>query len=145
MPDDDFELGCSADAGDETPTEVLLPGTGQRTMTAAAAIGEFPSVIISRNGRHASIEFRGIEVLDDHDCLAAHRPQLMQLLDDPGCELVTFDLTGVKIVLSGMLGFLATATKRCREVEIRNPSPEVLEILRITRLDTLLMIRGATA
>jgi hypothetical protein len=145
MPDDDFELGCTANEEEERPTEVILPGKTRQAATLASEIEKFPQVTISRMGRHATIEFHGIEVLGDQDCLAPHRAQLMQLIDDPECDLVTFDLTGVRIVLSGMLGFLASATRRCREVEVRNPSPEVLELLQITRLDTLLMIRGATA
>jgi anti-sigma B factor antagonist len=145
MPDEDFELGSSAPGADERPTEILFAGPGRRIIAESPPIGEFQPVIISRTGRHVTIEFHGIEVLDDHDCLASHRAQIMDLINNPDCDHVTFDLTGVRIVLSGMLGLLATATRRCREVELRNPSREVLEILRITRLDTLLMIRGATA
>lgn len=145
MPDDDFELGCPDDlGGDDRPTEMVPPGPGRRARTEPPAIDEFHPMTVSRAGRHVTIAFHGVAILDDRDCLAPHRAYLMQILEAHECEVVTFDLTGVKIVLSGMMGFLASATKCCREVELRNPSPEVLEMLRITRLDTLLMIRGAT-
>ena len=51
-----------------------------------------------------------------------------------------FDLTGVRLVPSGLLGLLASLKKLGIEVHLYNPSNDVREVLEITRLDKLFKI-----
>ena len=57
------------------------------------------------------------------------------------CEVLAFDLTGVKLVPSGMLGMLASLGRLGVEVLLFNPSDEIREVLEVTRLDTVLQIQ----
>jgi anti-sigma B factor antagonist len=141
MPDSDFELSGADDVLDDRPTTVNDSSAGRKPRGS----GGPTALKITRSGRSVTIGFLGQEIVNDERCLAAHRDQLLQVIDDPDCDVVTFDLTGVKIVLSGMLGLLISARNRGREVELLNPSPEFQEILRTTRRDTVLLIRGSAS
>ena len=77
--------------------------------------------------------------------LGSRLPGTFPRIDDPVCQIVIVDLTGVRIVLSGMLGLLVSARNRGREVELLNPSSDVQEILRTTKLDTFFLIRGSVS
>ena len=82
--------------------------------------------------------------IPDEVCIAGYRDQVLRTLDEhPDCRRLTFDVTQIKMLPSGMLGLLATVKKRGREVEILNPSKDVHEALRVTRLITLFTIRHA--
>jgi len=145
MPDDEFELGAAEDLLDERPTAVAGDKHGSKPEMQPAASRSPNTLLITRNGRSVTIGFSGQQIVDDENCLAPHREQLLKLIEDSECDLLTFDLTGVRIILSGMLGLLASARNRGREIELLNPSPEVQEILRMTKLDTLLLIRGTAS
>jgi hypothetical protein len=96
---------------------------------------------ITRNGDTIVIGFNGVTVPDEV-CIAGYRTQVTELLDQrPECKVLTFDVTGLKLLPSGMLGLLASLKKRVREIEVLNPSKDIQEALRVTRLNTLLKIR----
>ncbi len=96
---------------------------------------------MAREGAALVIGFNRKEVPDEV-CIAGYREQLLQLLAaHPDCKVLTFDLTGVKLLPSGMLGLLASLKKRVGDVEVLNPSKDVTDALRVTKLNTLLTIR----
>lgn len=96
---------------------------------------------ITRDGDSLVIGFNRTDVPDEV-CIAGYREQLMKLLETHiDCKVITFDVTGVKMLPSGMLGLLASLKKRIRDIEVLNPSKDVAEALRVTKLNTLLKIR----
>lgn len=134
MPDDeDFVLNDPEHigTGDEVP-----PGDSG-VLAAGAAL---PNALdISRDGDCTVIRFNGNTVPDEL-CIAAYREQIFKQLDVPGCKLLRFDLTGVKILPSGMLGVLSSVKTRGFDVEVTNASQYIRDTLRMTRLDTLIQV-----
>lgn len=76
-------------------------------------------------------------------CVAGYREELLKLLDEHPIQTLAFDLTGVKLMPSGMLGLLSSLRKQVDNIEIYNASPDVREVLKITRLDQLFVIKDA--
>jgi anti-sigma B factor antagonist len=77
--------------------------------------------------------FGGRDVLDDYN-VAQCRDEIMQLVRQHRCTALAFDLTGVKLVPSGLLGLLASLKKLGIEVHVFNPSEDMREVLEITKL-----------
>lgn len=75
---------------------------------------------------------------------AAHyRSAIADLLLANNSGTVAFDLTGVKLVPSGMLGLLVSLKKLeglTPIVQVFNPSDDVREVLQITKLNTMIEI-----
>ena len=85
------------------------------------------------------VGFGGREILDQvnvSDC----RLEIVALVEKHSTKVMAFDLTGVKVVPSGLLGLLASLRKMGIEVHIYNPSPDVTEVLEVTRLKELMPI-----
>ena len=100
-----------------------------------------PSVLkVYQTGELTVVGFGGLDVPDDV-CIAAHRTQLVDLIVQYNCKVMAFDLTGVKLMPSGMLGVLASIRKQVEHVELYNPSPDVMEVLRVTHFDRLFEIK----
>jgi hypothetical protein len=98
---------------------------------------------ITRDGSTLTVGFSRTDIPDEV-CIAGYRDQVVHALDEhPDCRRLTFDVTQIRMLPSGMLGLLATVKKRGREVEILNPSKDVQEALRVTRLITLFKVRHA--
>jgi anti-sigma B factor antagonist len=96
---------------------------------------------ITRDGASITIGFNRLDVPDEV-CIAGYRQQVFDLLDqNPDCKLLTFDVTGIHLLPSGMLGLLASLKKRVPNIEVLNPARDVREALRVTRLNTLFKIR----
>ena len=85
------------------------------------------------------VGFGGADDPDQID-LGECREEIMQLLKLHECKTLAFDLTGVRLVPSGLLGLLASLKKLGIEVHLYNPSNDVREVLEITRLDKLFKI-----
>ncbi len=85
------------------------------------------------------VGFGGRDILDDIN-VADCRDELVQLVKDHECHTIAFDLTGVRLLPSGLLGLLASLRNMDLEVRIYNPSPDVREVLSITRFDQLMQI-----
>ncbi len=79
------------------------------------------------------VGFGGNDVPDEV-CIAAYRDQLMQLVDEHHCQTLAFDLTGVKLIPSGMLGVLVTLRKRVAHLELYNASDDIRNVLHLTNL-----------
>ena len=95
---------------------------------------------VYQTGPLTVVGFAGKDVPDEV-CIAGYRDQLEKLIAEEGVEVMAFDLSGVKLVPSGMLGLLTTIRKRVKRVELYNPSEDVREVLRITNLDRLFEIK----
>jgi anti-sigma B factor antagonist len=142
MPDeDDFSIndpqhvldGTNAAGEDEVPT-------GDSGVLVVQPTD--PSLLkITRDGSSITIGFNRLDVPDEV-CIAGYRQQVFDVLErNPDCKLLTFDVTGIHLLPSGMLGLLASLKKRVGKVEILNPARDVREALRVTRLNTLFTIR----
>lgn len=102
---------------------------------------EDPAVLkVYQTGELTVVGFGGRDVPDEV-CIAAYRAQLFDLISQNHCKVLAFDLTGVQLVPSGMLGVLSSLRQRVERIELYNPSPDVLEVLRITKFDRLFDIK----
>lgn len=88
-------------------------------------------------GELTVVGFGGREILDPFS-LAEYRDELLQLLKDCDCKSLAFDLTGVKIIPSGMLGVLASLHQEGVELHLYNASDEIREVVEITKLQGIL-------
>ena len=66
--------------------------------------------------------------------------EIAQVLRDSNCHTLAIDLTGTRLVASGMLGVFASIQRRGVRVLLFNPSADLLEVLEITKLDRLLPV-----
>lgn len=82
------------------------------------------------------VGFGGREILDQID-LGECKAEIISLLEQHECKVLAFDLTGVRFVPSGMLGLLASLRRMNIEVHLYNPSPDVREVLEVTKLDQI--------
>jgi len=133
MPDeDDFVLGepePTADGDLEDDSGVLVK------------VPHDPNLLtFVRDGSRVIVGFNSKDVPDEV-CVAGYREQLLKIVQESGCSTLTFDLTGIRIIPSGMLGLLVTMKNRGQAIEILNPSAEIQEVLRVTRLLSLFTIR----
>ena len=100
-----------------------------------------PNVLkIYQTGELTVVGFGGRDVPDEV-CIAAYRQQLFDLIAQHGTKVLAFDLSGVVLVPSGMLGVLSSLRQRVERLEIYNPSPDVREVLRMTRLERLFDVK----
>ena len=90
-------------------------------------------------GPASVVSFGGRELLDDAN-VAVCREQLLELIDREDCQTLAIDLSGVRLVPSGLLGLLATVRRRGVDLHLYNPSPDVREVLAITNLDNIMSI-----
>ena len=84
--------------------------------------------------------FGGREILDQID-IGSCRLKIVNLVKTHQVQTLAFDLTGVKLMPSGMLGLLASLRELGVVVELYNPSEDIQEVLQVTRLNELLTIR----
>jgi anti-sigma B factor antagonist len=125
--DDDFLAGDTKVPGD---SGILKKG-------AAAPYGVLQ---VYEAGKVTVVGFNGIEVPDEV-CVAGYRDQLEKLIDEHRCETLAFDLTGVKLVPSGMLGLLVSLKKKGVQIDLFNASDSLREALEVTHLLPLFNLR----
>ena len=107
-----------------------------------APLQKQPGVLkIYKTGELTVVGFGGTDVPDEV-CVAEYREELLKLIEEQRCKVLAFDLDGVKLIPSGMLGLLISLKKRGLEIELYNPSPDILEVLEVTRLGDQFVIRG---
>jgi hypothetical protein len=133
VDDDDFVLGEpeTGEPGKQTESDsgVLVAGAADPTLLS-----------FTRDGSRVVVGFNSTDVPDEV-CVAAYRTQLLKFVQESECTVLTFDLTGIKILPSGMLGLLVTLKKRGLEIELLNPIADIVEVLRITKLNSLFKVR----
>ena len=103
--------------------------------------GEPVVLKIYQTGELTVVGFAGQDVPDEV-CLAGYREQMNRLIDDHQVKVMALDLSGVKMIPSGMLGLLVSIRKRVDRVELYNPSDDVREVLRMTNLEKLFDIKS---
>ncbi|MCR9201922.1 MAG: STAS domain-containing protein [Planctomycetaceae bacterium] len=93
-------------------------------------------------GETTVLGFGGEDVPSEFNA-AMYRAAISDLLIAHKSIVVAFDLTGVQLVPSGMLGLLVSLKKLDGvepTVQIFNPCDDVREVLRITRIDTMIEV-----
>jgi anti-sigma B factor antagonist len=100
-----------------------------------------PGVLqVYQTGELTVVGFAGKDVPDEV-CIAGYRDQMHKLIEDHQVKILAVDLSGVKLVPSGMLGLLTSMRKKVGRVELYNPSDDVREVLKITNLEKLFDIK----
>jgi len=93
-------------------------------------------------GRTSVLGFGGEDVPPEFNA-AHYRAAIIDLLVANNSNTVAFDLTGVRMVPSGMLGLLVSLRNiegLEPTVQVFNPSEDVQEVLQITKLNTLIEV-----
>lgn len=98
-----------------------------------------PILQVYTKGPTTVVGFGGKDILADVNVVTC-REELMELIRNEDCKVLGFDLTGVRLIPSGLLGLLASIRNHGVEVHLYNPSADVREVLSTTRLDTLMPI-----
>ncbi len=91
-------------------------------------------------GKTTVVGFGGEEILDEVN-IADCRDDVLQLVKQHHAEVVAFDLTGVRLIPSGMLGLMASLRNLNLRIQVFNPSPEVREVFAVTMFDQLIEVR----
>jgi Anti-anti-sigma regulatory factor (antagonist of anti-sigma factor) len=68
------------------------------------------------------------------------RDEILEIIKSSHCKVIGFDLTGVQVLPSGMLGLLASLKRLHLEVHVFNVSEDIREVLAITKLDQVLKL-----
>lgn len=93
-------------------------------------------------GRVTVLGFSGQDVPSEFNA-AHYRAAITDLIKENESSTVAFDLTGVRLVPSGMLGLLVSLTRipdLPLIVQVFNPSQDVREVLAITKLNRMIEI-----
>lgn len=91
-------------------------------------------------GETTVLGFGGEDVPSEFNA-AHYRAAIADLLRVNNCSTVAFDVTGVRLIPSGMLGLLASLRKTenlSLTVQLFNPSADIEEVLQITKLSTMI-------
>jgi len=92
---------------------------------------------VYRAGKQTIVGFGSLSVLD-HVNVVQCRDELIELINQHNCAELGLDLTGVKVLPSGMLGVLGSMHQLGVAVVVFNPSEEDQEVLKITQLDRVI-------
>ena len=95
---------------------------------------------VYKSGELTVVGFGGREILDQvdvNDC----REEITNLVKQHNCQTFAVDLTGVKLMPSGLLGLFASIRELGVEVQIYNPSDDIREVLEVTKLDQIMPVR----
>jgi anti-anti-sigma factor len=92
---------------------------------------------IYQAGELTVVGFGGREILEQIS-LAEYREELLNLVQEADCRTLALDLTGVRIIPSGMLGVLASIHRLDVDVHLYNACDDIREVLEITHLDEIL-------
>ena len=99
--------------------------------TGSAALELYHAGPLTVIGFYGRSVLEGITVLD---C----RNELEEISQKYSCTTMAFDLTNLKIVPSGLLGLFASIKKAGIDVLLFKSGTEIKEVLKTTRLDTLI-------
>ncbi|QDT34914.1 STAS domain-containing protein [Thalassoglobus polymorphus] len=99
-----------------------------------------PILEVYQVGPTTIVGFGGRDVLDNVN-VAVCRKEILELIENVECETLAFDLTGVTLLPSGLLGLLTSITQQAVNVQLYNPSDDIQEVLETTRLNTLMEVK----
>ena len=88
-------------------------------------------------GERIVLGFAGKDVPSNFN-VGHYRECIIQLAEANNTRTIAFDLTGVRIVPSGMLGLWASLHAKEIAIEVYNPSEDVEDVLEITKLIKLI-------
>lgn len=111
-------------------------------MTQQYALTEDGLLKVYTAGVVTVLGFGGSDVPSEFNA-AHYRAAITDLLKSNNSNTVAFDLTGVRLVPSGMLGLLVSLTRLDGyplKVQIFNPSDDVREVLQITKLNRMIEV-----
>jgi len=94
---------------------------------------------VYKKGTLTVVGFGGQDVLDTVN-ITEFRDELTALIEDAGCETLAIDLTGVKLIPSGLLGLLASLRRKNIDVLIYNPSDDIRDVLEVTKLNQVMKV-----
>lgn len=94
---------------------------------------------VYQSGELTVVGFGGREILDQID-LTRCRAEIVALVEKNKCKTLAFDLAGVSLIPSGMLGLLASLRRMNIEVHLYNPSADIADVLQVTRLNEVMPI-----
>ncbi|MBW3539876.1 MAG: STAS domain-containing protein [Planctomycetes bacterium] len=95
------------------------------------------ALVVFETGDTMLVGFRGAHVVDDA-LLEEFAAALERDLRQHRTRSLVVDLAGVKLVSSGVLGFLFSLHRKGLDVRLKNTGPAVQDVLRVTRLDCAL-------
>jgi anti-anti-sigma factor len=72
------------------------------------------------------------------------RDELIPILQNADCRVVRFDLDGIPFLASGILGLLISLQKIGVDIQLKNVSEHVLDVLHVTRLNEMVEILPGT-
>ncbi|MCH2210365.1 MAG: STAS domain-containing protein [Fuerstiella sp.] len=113
-----------------------MPPSGQYALTADGAMKVY------RVGETTVLGFDGKDVPSEFNA-AHYRAAITDLLKENNCSTVAFDVGGVPMIPSGMLGLLVSLRKiegLSPRVQLFNPSSDIEEVLQITKLNTMIEV-----
>ncbi len=90
---------------------------------------------IKSNNNEAVARFRSVD-FPNEAALEQCRRQLDDFLETHPAEVLVFDLDGVVIIPSTMLGLLLAYRQRGIRIRIVNPSEHVIAVLNVTKLSS---------
>ena len=96
----------------------------------------FAVLEVKQVGERTVIDFGGRDVLDQIN-IAVCRDQIANVVAQHGSQVLAFNLTGIKLIPSGMLGLLASLRNMGVTVQLFDPSEDVREALEITKLNQI--------
>jgi len=126
--DSDNNAGASSEGQPESPQYALTDDGVLKVYSAGAT---------------TVLGFAGVEVPSEFNA-AHYRAAIRDLLRSVSCDTVAFDLTGVPMVPSGMLGLLVSLRQLDElslRVQVFNAGPEIRSVIAMTRLDTMIEVR----
>jgi anti-anti-sigma regulatory factor len=94
---------------------------------------------ISQEGDTTTVAFRTSRVPED-DRFGELQEALLALSNE-NCRRLHFDLSGVRIIPSQLLGLMAWLSRNKVKVSVANASEEIRETLAFTQLDTILDVQ----
>lgn len=80
------------------------------------------------------------EGVNDFERFQQCRDELLPILRDADCRVVRFDIGGIPFLASGVMGLLVSLRKYGVEIQLKNASEHVRDVLRVTKLDELLEV-----
>jgi anti-sigma B factor antagonist len=102
---------------------------------------EFATLEVVQDGDVTRIGFGGEDVLDQIN-IAACRQQIAEIVKRNQTKTLAFEMSGVRLIPSGMLGLLASLRDMVAKIQILNPSEDVREVLEITKLNQIFDVRN---
>ncbi|MGD9856550.1 MAG: STAS domain-containing protein [Planctomycetaceae bacterium] len=95
---------------------------------------------VYKAGPTTVVGFGGQVIVDDIS-VADSRDEILDVVRTNNAKVVAFDLTGVRLIPSGLLGLMASLRHMALTIRVYNPSPEVREVLSVTMFDRLVEVR----